>query len=101
MPASAPSYTAFDICNNPPVQSPAAYSPGMLVAIYSSVKILLFSVLAPSFLARSTLPATPIAINRPETLRELPSAKLIFSSTSSSPVSDSILFVFNLIVSGI
>ena len=40
IPAFAPSYTAFDICNNPPVQSPQAYKAKTLANVAKSVTIL-------------------------------------------------------------
>ena len=88
-PAIAPSWTALAICSIPPVQSPAAYKPGRLVAIRSFTAIFLPFNVTPSFLAKSALPATPIATNRP----------FIFCSAAfSNSIESMILFPFILLI---
>lgn len=86
-PAVAPSYTAFAICNKPPVQSPQAYNPFILVSIFSFTTILSFFVIAPNFLANSVLPATPCATKTPLVFSLVPSSNFIFSTLCSPEIS--------------
>ena len=81
-PATVPSYTAFDICKSPPVQSPHANTPFRFVCIFSFTIIWSFFVKIPSFFAKSAPPATPWAINMPSIFKFVPSLNSTFSNLS-------------------
>ena len=102
-PAIIPSFTALEIWNVPPIQSPQAYIPLMFVSIFSLTFILLFSNTNPIFLAISILSAVPCAINIPFTFISVPSSNSIFSTFSCPNISFIVLLfisTFSLLISG-
>ena len=69
-PACMPSAAAFAICKVPPMVSPAAYKPSMLVSKFSLTRMFVPSTIAPILVAKSTAPGLPNATNIPSTSNE-------------------------------
>lgn len=74
------------------MQSPQANTPFIFVCIFSFTTIKLFLIIIPNFLAISTVPATPSAINTPSVFNVELSLNLT-SFTLFSPTISSIFFV--------